>query len=244
MLTINENTEIPESSKDEIPVLFDCDSRRFLCCDKNHVHHEAISLDSAFPVNKKFKAPNKPEKLDLLIHFHGRYIYNINPKEISDEYILENGGYLTIFNNKLVRAFKKPMQFFDYLKKKSWISLTGLNRFKMYNFLRRDLLVEDEKWLETNSSINSEISAADPRSRALQKRPPNKFDDKTISPKISQFKNKFPKLQARRLKDARHAIRIHNFEKKKLKSKLKDLKRKYQHDDISINCKHCKNCIF
>ena len=242
LLKITKKSDIEESSKDEFPIIFDADSKRFICCDKNHAFHEATTINSDFPISKNFNPPDKPEQSKFLTHNHGRTFFKISAEALTDEYISENGAYMTIFSNKIIRGFKKPLKLFEYLKEKSWITLAGLNNFRTYNFLRRGLLKDDEKQWDNNSSQYSDQSATDPRSRALQQKNPRKFDDKKIEPKFIKKKNQ--KLQARRLKDARFAIRIHNFRRKKLKSELKDLKIKnLRKEGIPLKCKHCNHDI-
>jgi len=84
-----------------------------MCCDSSHILHHTLSESEIFPVNKKHE-PKNPEKLQHLTHRHGRTLFKLDVSALSEDYILENGGFLVIFDSKSTRPFKKN-QTYDFI---------------------------------------------------------------------------------------------------------------------------------
>ena len=224
MLKIHKSKSYPKSKIDSIPVLFDVEQHRFLCCDPMHGLHDSISKSDCFPVNKKFSPKSKQEKNEKLCHHHGRIMFKLDLTFITEDYIYENGSLLVIFDTKTIRAFKNPKDMLKYLKNKNWVTQESLDDFKHYGFLRKDLLDEEEKIhdhisISTNSSFFNITKIKDQQTADLMKLPPTVFDNKFSNKKTFKTQS----LQNRRLKDARFFLRCANFERIKLRRQVNDL---------------------
>lgn len=221
-LRISTHHGTPKSSTDKIPIIFDSDQKRFMCCDSSHILHHTLSESEIFPVNKKHE-PKNPEKLQHLTHRHGRTLFKLDVSALSEDYILENGGFLVIFDSKSTRPFKKIKHMISYLSKKGWISEASVNTVRKYSFLRDNLLLEDEEWADEVSSKNSSVKIIlkNKNEKNLLKKPPTFFDNEKFNPKLSNSKIQSANLAHRRLKDARYFMRVANFKYQDLEKQLK-----------------------
>ena len=222
-LRISTHHGYPESKLDKIPAVFDADQRRFICCDSNHILHHTLSESKDFPVIKNH-CPNNPEKQQNLIHKHGKIHFKLDMSAMSEDYILEHGGFLVIFNSKSIRSFTKIKPMITYLAAKGWISNTSVNTVKKYSFLRNDLLLKDEEWADEVSSKSSSLNIIPKNNseKKLLKKPPTYFDNEKFTPKMSNSKIQSANLAHRRLKDARYFMRIANFKYKNLEKQMKE----------------------
>ena len=242
-LTITNSSKNNKKSKsNSIPAIFDAETTQFMCCDDNHNLHKSITLDSQhYPVTPGLNQKNEQK----ISHQHGTITYTINCNILTDDFLLENGTFITIFQNKVTRCFKKPKELFNYLLSKSWISQKGMNNFNTYSFLRKDLLTNKEK-LETSSisSFGSDqrlvVLDKDKNTQKLLQKEPQFFDQNKEFQKTNKSKTKIKKLEIRRLKEARFSVRISNLERKRKEAEYDDLYKKYK--KLKRGCSCSKSC--
>ena len=211
-----------ETNFDPIPILIDFDQRRFFCCDKSHILSKPLSKSKCYPVNKNLQPKSKQENQNRLCHRHGRFNYKLNFDYINDEYIFEKGNFAVIYHNETIRHFKKIDLLFSYLYAKKFLDKSSLNEFEKYNYLRRDLLLEDEKRIDLEASPvqqQNRVLVTSKSTEKLLQLPVDSFDQK-YKPKKVMSREDMVKLQNRRLKDTRYFLRIANFERLRLQGKL------------------------
>ena len=233
-LRITKHKGSEKSKKDQVPIILDIDSKRFICCDKSHSLSSPLAKSKHFPVNKDFHPNSKQDNLQYLIHRHGRFHYKLDFSVINDEYIFKKGAFAVIYYNESIRNFKHVNVMFDYLHNRNIINHSSINEYNKFKFLRTNLLLQDEKEITSETSPTDENDTrivASQSTEKLSKLPAIAFDNQNYKPAPALSKQQMVNLQSRRLKDARYFLRVSNFQKVRLEEKISNLVR----DDVSTS---------
>ena len=231
-IRISQHKGYPKSKQDQVPIILDIDSRRFICCDKSHSLSSPLAKTKIFPVNKDFHPLSKQDNQQHLIHRHGCYHFKLDFSYMTDEYVFEKGAYAVIYYNGSVRNFKHVNVMFDYLHNRNIINHSTINEYNKFKFLRTNLLLQDEQEITSEKSPTDDNDiriVASQSTEKLSKLPAIAFDNQNYKPVPALSKQQMVNLQSRRLKDCRYFLRVSNFQRVRLEEKISRLER----DDVS-----------